>query len=65
METTQANGDTDPWAKDEGGALIEHNVIEVEGCHRILSTIVGESLYRVRQLSVFYHQAHRGIPTRC
>jgi hypothetical protein len=57
-------GDADPGAEDEGCSLVEHSDGEVEGCHRILRWMLDEHPYLVRQLSVFYHHALRGIPLR-
>jgi hypothetical protein len=64
VEATQTVGDANSGAKDEGCALVEHNAGEVEGCHRILWWMLDEHPYLARQLSVFYHYAHRGIPPR-
>jgi hypothetical protein len=63
-EATQAIGEADPGAKDEACALIEHAAGEAERCHRLLQWMLDEHPYLERQLSVFYHHGHRGIPLR-
>ena len=64
VEATRAIGGEDLGAENESGAFIRHNVGGVERSHRVLLVIVGEAPYLVRKLSVFYRQAHRGIPPR-
>ena len=65
VEATRAIGGEDLGAKNESGAFIRHNVGGVERSHRVLLVIVVEAPYLAHKLSVFYRQAHRGIPPRC
>jgi hypothetical protein len=43
VEATQAVGDTDPGAKDESCALVEHGAGEVERCGRTNLNYTGSS----------------------
>jgi hypothetical protein len=58
MEVACAIGDTDPRTKGEGCALIERGADEVEHRHRVCLAIIDDYPYLVRQLLVFYCQAH-------
>jgi hypothetical protein len=57
VEAIQAIGDADLGAKDEGCALVEYGVGEVERYHRVLQWMLDEHTYLARQLSVFYRHA--------
>jgi hypothetical protein len=61
-EATQAVGDADLGAEDEGCALVEHVAGEAKRCHRIFQWILDEHPYLARQLSVFYRHPTEGYP---
>jgi hypothetical protein len=64
IEATEAIGDEDPRVEDKSCALIKHGASEAERCPRVLRWMLGQHPYLTLQLSVFYHHAHRGIPSR-